>query len=158
MSKFLGISAGFLLCSMAMMAQAAFADDPACMSKSQALSVNNDQVLSWKADSSIASGWLSRANVEGTVLGNFPDHSGHNHFLIQIGPTEQDTLEVVYNQEFGALPEIHSGMKAHACGDFINRPSKTALILHLLLERSSIGFTKIRNIMATRMDICRWTV
>jgi hypothetical protein len=40
--------------------------------------------------------------------------------MIQIGPRPvQDTIEVIYSQDFGQLPTIQPGMQVHACGDFI---------------------------------------
>jgi hypothetical protein len=111
----------------------------ACMAKNQVMPINNQQVIAWKTNASVPSGYQSRANVEGVVLGIFPDHSGHNHFIIQIGPNPRtDVLEVVYSQDFGDLPPIQKGMQAHACGDFIKSteqngnfaPSPAGAIVH----------------------------
>ena len=44
---------------------------------------------------------------------------GHHHFEISLGPDAQDTLEVVYNEGFGATPSIQVGDQIEACGDYI---------------------------------------
>lgn len=94
--------------------------DPTCMyNATQAIGVNNTEVLYWRDSPQVPNGFQNRANVTGVVLGIYPDATGHNHFLIQIGPNSTDELEVVYNEEFGALPQITRGMQVHACGDFV---------------------------------------
>lgn len=94
--------------------------DPICMyNATQALGVNNTEVLYWRDTQSVPNGYLDRANVTGSVLGVYPDATGHNHFLIQIGPNSTDVLEVIYSQDFGPLPQITRGMQVHVCGDFI---------------------------------------
>lgn len=78
---------------------------------------NNDQVLRWKATSK--NQFHARARVQGKVVRIYPDRNGHEHFSIQIGPKSGDTIEVVYNQNFGAVPEPEVGMDVEACGDYI---------------------------------------
>lgn len=98
---------------------AALAAPPACMDGQRPLSLNNRQVVEWKR--SVPNQWKSRGFVEGLVLAARPDHSGHDHFILQIGPdARRDVVEIVYNQEFGALPPIQPRMQVIACGDFIN--------------------------------------
>ena len=109
---------------------------PLCLSGRQSLPVDNDQVLSWKKTT--ANQFLGRAHVEGTLIEVYPDRNGHDHFKIQIGPARTDTLEIIYNQEFGALPSMHPGMRIEACGDYITSiaqsgaypPSPDGAILH----------------------------
>ncbi len=99
-------------------AQSVLADQiPDCLSKGDLLPENDAQVLAWKA--STPNQYLARAHVTGVVSQIDPDHSGHNHFIAQIGPNDTDTLEVVYSQDFGALPDVTVGMKVEACGDYI---------------------------------------
>ena len=78
---------------------------------------NNSQVLDWKAASKNQFG--GRGHVQGHVVRVYPDRNGHNHFAIQIGPKDTDTLEVVYNQQFGAVPTPTVGIQVEACGDYI---------------------------------------
>jgi hypothetical protein len=109
---------------------------PLCMSHGQALPVNDPQVVAWKH--STANQFLARAHVQGTVTRLYPDHNGHTHFEIQIAPTPDGTLEIVYNQSFGALPSLSPGMVVEACGDYITSiaqsgnyaPSPDGAILH----------------------------
>jgi hypothetical protein len=134
------IRLGFLLALVSStIAASAFAFDAPCMTGNQVMNYNNQQVIAWKENNQVPSGWKSRANVNGVVLGIFPDRNGHDHFIIQIGPNQStDTLEVVYNNDFGDLPTIQPGMQIHACGDFIKStaqngpypPSPAGAIVH----------------------------
>ena len=96
---------------------------PPCLDHGQELSVNDAQVAQWKV--STANQFLARAHVKGTIHQLFPDHSGHNHFEIQMDTPTGDTLEVVYSQAFGALPTLHPGMIVEACGDYITSKAAT---------------------------------
>lgn len=111
---------GILASLLTVFASSALAFNDTCMNRNEVMPLNNQQVLQWKFNSGIKSGWQARANVTGIVLSVLPDHSGHDHFIIQIGPRPvQDTIEVIYSQDFGDLPTIQAGMQIHACGDFI---------------------------------------
>jgi hypothetical protein len=90
---------------------------PDCVDRGVALPLNNEQVLQWKT--STQNQFLGRARVQGQILAVYPDHSGHHHFEIQLGNAKTDTLEVVFNESFGATPALHSGMQVEACGDYI---------------------------------------
>jgi hypothetical protein len=116
---------------------------PPCLDRGQALPVENQQVMTWKH--STANQFLARARVTGTITRLFPDRNGHNHFEIQIAPTSDGTLEIVYNQSFGALPALSPGMSVEACGDYITSiaqsgsypPSPDGAILHWIHRNPS---------------------
>ncbi len=93
-----------------------------CMANGQALAINNDKVLQWKA--STPNQYHDRGHVSGPVMRVFDDRPGHTHFEIQIGKSPNDVLEVVYNTEFGQLPDIQVGMQVEACGDYITATAK----------------------------------
>lgn len=119
------LSLGFAILS-SFLATTTFAADAACMNRNEVMPLNNQQVLQWKANPSVPNAFKARANVTGLVYGIIPDRNGHDHFIIQIGPNVRtDMLEVVYNQDFGALPPIQKGMQIHACGDFIKSIAQT---------------------------------
>ena len=88
-----------------------------CMDNGKVLNEMNDQVLQWKATQ--ASGFQTRALISGTVDEVFPDHSGHKHFSIKVGTHNDDHIEIVYNESFGAMPLPQTGDPVEACGDFI---------------------------------------
>lgn len=88
-----------------------------CMDHGNVLTDMNDQALQWKAHQ--ASGFQARALVSGVVDEVFPDHSGHRHFSIKIGPQADDHIEVIYNVNFGAMPLPQAGEAVSACGDYI---------------------------------------
>ncbi len=96
---------------------------PECMDGARALPIDNAQVLEWKTTT--PNQYLGRARVKGHVVRIFPDRNGHDHFEIKIGPNANDTLEVVYNESFGALPGIQVGTEVEACGDYITSIAET---------------------------------
>jgi hypothetical protein len=97
---------------------------PPCMSDHKPIPVNNKEVLVWKT--STPNQFKHRSYVSGTVLQAYPDHSGHQHFQLQIGPNpKKDTIEVIYNRDFGDAPEPYEGMQVSACGDYITATKKS---------------------------------
>ena len=91
---------------------------PNCLdNRGQVLGINNDQVLQWKAQTQ--NQFHSRGHVKGTLARTYPDYTGHSHFEIQIGSNNTDTIEVIYNQSFGELPELTAGQDVEICGDYI---------------------------------------
>jgi hypothetical protein len=116
----------------------AFADGeiPACKAYNRDLPINNDQVLHWKRTTK--NQFQERGHVKGPVVDTFTDKNRHEHFEIKLGKKDDDTLEVIYNQEFGALPTIQLGMEVEACGDYITStaqagpypPSPSGAIIH----------------------------
>lgn len=97
--------------------------DETCLDHGKSLNVINDQVIEWKSNT--ANAFLARARIEGTVDQVFPDHSGHRHFSLKIGPQLADHIEVIYNLSFGQMPTPTIGMKAEACGDYITSIAQT---------------------------------
>jgi hypothetical protein len=82
------------------------------------LAINNAQVLQWKRTTENQR--HERGHVQGNVVRVYPDRNGHEHFAIQIGPDQaHDTVEIIYNQDFGAVPDPQVGMAVEACGDYI---------------------------------------
>ena len=110
---------------MSGLANSALAQVPSCLDDSgKPIAVNNSQVLQWKTSTS--NQFLARAHVKGTVMDIYPDHSGHNHFAIDLDKNPSDGLEVVYNISFGQLPAIRVGMTVEACGDYITSNDATS--------------------------------
>lgn len=107
-----------------------------CLAGKKSIPVNDEQALEWKSTTS--NQFQSRAHVQGPIVQLYPDHSGHTHFSIAIGSGPHDTLEIIYNQSFGALPPLQIGMTVEACGDYITSyaqsgpypPSPDGAILH----------------------------
>jgi len=95
-----------------------FASIPDCKTKSKILVINNQQVLNWKETSKDQ--FKSRAHIEGTIVNLYPDQTGHAHMSMQIGEASNDTIEVIYNEEFGKIPSnVQLGSHIEACGDYI---------------------------------------
>jgi hypothetical protein len=97
--------------------------DETCMDHGKPLDIINVQVLQWKT--STANAFLARARIAGVVDQQFPDHSGHRHFSLKIGPQPNDHIEVIYNLSFGQLPVPALGDKVEACGDYITSSAQT---------------------------------
>ena len=93
------------------------AEQVECLSGGQSLGVNNNSVLNWKVSTN--NQYRNRAHIVGTLLKQYPDKNGHDHFEIQIGAQAQQTIEVIYNEDFGTIPQVQPGAKFEACGDYI---------------------------------------
>jgi hypothetical protein len=100
------------------------------------LAENNRQILHWERTTQ--NQYRDRGHVVGDIVEIYPDKNGHEHFAIQIGPNDSDRIEVIYNQDFGYVPETQIGMQVEACGDYITSteqagpypPSPDGAIIH----------------------------
>jgi len=109
---------------------------PVCLSYGKPLEVNNAQVLHWKRTT--RNQFRERGNVQGKIVEIYSDKNGHDHFSVLIGRKQEDTIEFIYNQDFGALPDLREGMNVQACGDYITAtaqsgpypPSPDGAIIH----------------------------
>ena len=106
-----------------------------CLSTThESLGYNNSQVMKWKV--STKDQYLDRGYVNGTIANLLPDHTGHTHFSVNIDNIPGGDIEVIYNDEFGELPNLSVGMTVIACGDYItvgknaHLPSPYGAIIH----------------------------
>ncbi|MEN9722832.1 MAG: hypothetical protein RJB38_818 [Pseudomonadota bacterium] len=126
-------------------AQARLSEIPHCEGKNgQPLAVDNARVVQLKTTT--PNQFLERARVEGRVIRLLQSRPSHEHFEIQIGSRPQDTLEVVFNRDFGR-PAVKVGDDVEACGDYItsNAPtqryqaSPSGAIIHWVHENERGG-------------------
>ena len=112
-------------------------NSPPCLGlDGEPMPVNNQQPLKWKTTT--PNEYHDRAHVTGTVEQVYPDKTGHHHFQLQIGFSSNETVEIIFNEDFGSTPDIQSGMQVEACGDFINQfapangyqPSPDGALIH----------------------------
>lgn len=98
--------------------------EPACETGGADLGINNSQILQWKK--STRNSFEARGHVKGPLTRLYSDRNGHAHFQIQIGNSSGETLEVIYNEAFGSLPDdIEVGVTVEACGDYITSNSRS---------------------------------
>jgi hypothetical protein len=97
--------------------------EPLCLTNGQPLPVMNEQVLTWKKQT--RNQYKNRALVDGTLANVYPDKSGHVHISVRIGEGPQDTVEVIYNESFGRMPDLKVGSEVKACGDYITSNART---------------------------------
>jgi hypothetical protein len=70
------------------------------------------------------------------VTNVYPDKTGHAHFAINLDQSSAGDIEIIYNDEFGALPRLQPGTQVVACGDYITAgprsrlPSPMGAIIH----------------------------
>lgn len=108
----------------------------ACMDNGQVLSVDNQKAIQLRSQQQ--SGYSTRLLISGVVDEVFPDHSGHRHFSVKIGPNPNDHIEVIFNLSVGSLPVPTVGETAEACGVYIVStsqnggfpPSPDGMIIH----------------------------
>lgn len=95
---------------------------PVCLDGPNEMRIDNARVLKFKATTK--NQYLDRGFVEGRVLETPDVQNDHDHFVISIGPGKRDTLEIVYNTEFGAMPPMKIGDPIVVCGDYITSIAK----------------------------------
>ncbi len=136
---------------------------PTCMgNQGQALPVDDANVLQMKV--STKNSFLARAHVAGVISHLYNDATGHKHFQLKIGPQATDTLEVVYNEDFGKTSEVAVGAQVEACGDYITsnvdsryKASPDGAIIHWVhrspdLNRHASGFLIINGAVVGQSD------
>lgn len=139
---------------------------PECLDKQrQAIRGNsNEDVIRWK--STQKNQYLDRALVTGKFVRLLNNKTSHLHFDMELdarpdgsNPTSNH-LEVVYNREFGEIPNIREGAVVVACGDFINSfaqagrypPSPVGAIIHWVHKSNNVpkhshGFVAIDGVV-----------
>lgn len=133
-------------------------DVPCVDDHGNTLDINVEQVLLWKKTTK--NQFLARAHIKGVVRVVYPDRNGHDHFQAVIGKNADETIEVIYNESFGALPQVVPGMTVEACGDYITSnaatpqyaPSPDGAIIHWIHrsnnpERHKHGFVSLNGKM-----------
>lgn len=117
------VALGFLIASSAF---ATGISIPHCLDDhNNELRVDNQSVLLWKRTTPNQT--LKRSHLAGPIVRRYPDINKHIHFSVKIGPAPQDTIEVVYNIDFGPIKNIAVGMMVEACGDYITSNAPTPL-------------------------------
>lgn len=101
-----------------------FANTPDCRKKNgDALEINNEEVLDWKFHSD--NQYHDRGHIKGTIVKLYANATGHNHIEVSIGTDPKDTVEVIYNEDFGSVPStMKVGSSIEACGDYITANKK----------------------------------
>jgi len=119
---------------------------PNCLNNGNVQEINTEEVLGWKHHS--ANQFADRGHIWGIIVGNPKHKNDHTHFIVQIGNGQKDTIEIVYNREFGELPiQDMTGSVIEACGDYITSnkkagyytPSPAGAILHWVHEALGPG-------------------
>jgi hypothetical protein len=129
-----------------------------CMANGKALPIDNATVLKWKKTS--ANQFRARGHVQGTLIKTYPDYTGHHHYQVQIGTGKDEMIEIIYNEEFGIVPQASAGAKFEACGDYITsnkatprgKPSPDGAIIHWVhrsnnLQAHDSGYIVVNGMM-----------
>lgn len=111
-----------------------YASIPSCMNKKVRLDIDNHQVINLR--DFMEQGFKTRALVEGSLVVMMENRQGHTHLEIDLDQnlaTFDDRLEVIYNNNYGDLPNVQEGDKIIACGDFIvDKHSPHKAVIHWL--------------------------
>lgn len=92
-----------------------------CLNQGHELPFDNSEVEHWRTSS--PDQFKARAHIQGRLSKVLPEATDHQHFEIQIGPSDTDLIEVIYNKQFGSLPKLNIGSLVEACGDYITARS-----------------------------------
>ena len=106
-----------LIMTVCLSAAAGATDAPPCLDHGSPLQMNDQQVIDWKHTSK--NQFHARAHIQGKLTQLYRDKTGHHHFQMQIEATTPDSIEVIYNEDFGTVPPLTVGASIEACGDYI---------------------------------------
>lgn len=138
---------------------AGWAKLPACMDKKDRLEFNENQVLTWRDYEQKK--FTARAFVKGLLVRVMEDRQKHIHFEVDFDndlSTSDDRIEVIYNTEFGPLPDYRPGDEIVACGDFVVDPySKFKGVVHWLhmspkLKAHDHGYLAINGVVTGQIN------
>lgn len=113
---------GLLVVLLPVLAQATDAI-PHCYFKGSDLPVDNARVE--ELERTTANQYKTQGHVRGILTQIYADHTGHKHFAIEFEGIPGAGIEVIYNEVFGALPELKVGMVVEACGEYITSTQPT---------------------------------
>jgi hypothetical protein len=132
----------------------AFSRIPVCYNNKDKVLTENHQAINLR--DFMENGFKTRALLEGTLIRVLANSQGHTHLEVDLDndfQTSDDRIEVIYNNEYGELPEVKNGDHLIACGDFIlDTYSPFKAIIHWLHKSPNIrkhndGFLAINNIV-----------
>lgn len=124
---------------------------------------NNEEVLKWK--DTTKNQYLDRALIVGKFVGVLLDRQSHLQIEVDLGQGgngqgKKDSIEIIYNKEFGAIPGIRPGATIAACGDYITSreqagrypPSPAGAIVHWVHasnnpEKHPSGFVAVDGVV-----------
>ena len=106
-----------LLNSQALARNAPDAMPPCLDERGNTLGVDNADAVLWKTTTPNQT--LKRGHIAGIISKLYPDHNGHTHFEAKLGPSANETIEVIYNMSFGQINGLSVGQTVEACGDYI---------------------------------------
>lgn len=127
---------------------------PTCLDKKNKLSIDNHMAINLRDFRE--HGFKTRALIDGLLMITMENRQGHTHLEIDLDQdfqTADDRLEVIFNNNYGELPELKAGDHIIACGDFIvdaNSPHKA--VIHWLHKSPNIkkhddGYLSINGIV-----------
>lgn len=112
---------------------------PACLNKKEKLTIDNSQAINLR--DFMEQDFKTRALVDGILVSVMENRQGHIHLEIDMDrslDTNDDRLEVIYNNSYGDLPVLSPGDLIVACGDFIvDLHSPHRAIIHWLHKSPS---------------------
>lgn len=91
--------------------------NPVCMDEDWRMTLNSSQIVVLKEQSEDQ--YETRAFVDGFITRIFESSYSHMRFEIKIGTLPTDVVEIVYNRDFGSLPDLELGAHVIVCGDYI---------------------------------------
>lgn len=99
----------------------AFANRTICKSGDDVLPFNEGQVIEWLSSKG-QKRFISRAHIQGIIVRMIEDRQNHIHLEVDMDTdlnTKTDRVEVIFNTNFGTLPQFRPNDPIIACGDFV---------------------------------------
>lgn len=95
------------------------AKTPVCLDGRNEMKIDNQRVIDMKHNT--PNQYLDRGFIDGVVVRPPSTQNGHQHFSLILSNNNKDTIEIVYNNDFGTMPQrpVRVGDHVVICGDYI---------------------------------------
>lgn len=92
---------------------------PVCLDGRNEMQIDNQRVIEMKHNT--PNQYLDRGFIDGVVIRPPSIENGHQHFSLALSNNKKDTIEIVYNNDFGTMPQrpVLVGDHVVVCGDYI---------------------------------------
>lgn len=125
-----------------------------CLDKKEPLQIDNNKAINIKLFQ--GHGFKTRAYLKGIAIQEIKKSQGHTHIEVDLNLSSEDNddqIELIFNNQYGVLPEIKGGEEIVMCGDYIvDHYSKNKAIIHWVhkspnQKKHNHGFIIINNVV-----------
>jgi hypothetical protein len=125
-----------------------------CLDGKETLQIDNNKAVNIKLFQE--HGFKTRAYLKGFAIKETENRQGHTHIEVDLNLSSEDNddqIELIFNNQYGDLPDIKGGEEVIMCGDYIvDHYSKNKAVIHWVhkspnQKKHNHGFIIINNVV-----------